>query len=179
MRTALLLIFLGVAAPLAAAQYPNDITPAYIRENLGKIPAQDPVPTAAPAVVEAMRGKHPRLFLTSEEAAKLKSVALADPVLKPVYEAAVGYAKRFSLGGGHPLPHVLGDTPAITGGAQQSPGAVLGYIFERDPAALKSITAALEALLQEEHWALSKELDSNMGAACNMLMAALHLRCGT
>jgi hypothetical protein len=173
MRTALLLLALGAAAPLAAAQPAGDISPAYIRENLAKIPAQDPAPTATPALVEALRGKHPRLLLTSEEAARLKTIAIADPLLKPVYEAAVAYAKRFALAGGRPLPIVLNDTPAIAGSAQQAPGAALGYLFERDPAALKSITAALETLLQEEHWALTKELDCNMGAACNMLMAAL------
>ncbi|MBN8525514.1 MAG: hypothetical protein J0M02_09270 [Planctomycetes bacterium] len=173
MRIVLLLVACGVAASLAAAQYPNDVSPDYIRENLAKIPAQDPAPTAAPAVVETMRGRHPRLLLTAEEAARLKAAAIADPLLKPVYEASVVFAKRFSLGGAHPLPHVLGDTPAITNSAQRAPEAVLGYLFERDPVALKALTAALEALLQEEHWALVKELDSNMGAACNMLMAGL------
>lgn len=173
MRTALLLLAICTVSPIAAAQYPNDVSPDYIRQNLDKIPAQDPAPTTVPALVEALRGKHPRLLLTSEEAAQLRAVALADPLLKPVCEAAIAYAKRIALGGGRPLPHVLGDTPAIVGGAQQAPEAALGYLFARDPAALKAITAVLEALLQEEHWALSKELDSNMGAACNMLMAGL------
>lgn len=175
MRHALLATCLlaAVAQPLAAAQPKFEVTEAYINENLAKIPAADPAVTAAPAVRAELQGKHPRLLFTTAEAAALKQVALADPLLKPVYESIAANAKRFSLGKDDPPAIVLTDTPAIAGSAQQHPAAAVAYVIDRDPAVLKAITEALTVMLDQPHWAATKELDSSMGAGCNMLMTGL------
>ncbi|MEK7412270.1 MAG: hypothetical protein AAB263_03000 [Planctomycetota bacterium] len=174
MRSTLICILcVFLAQPLLAAQPKGEVSEAFIQENLSKIPTVDPAPNAVPPLREAIRGKHPRLLLTAEEAVKLKETALADPVLKPVYNAVASYAKKFALSSEDPPPFVLTDTPAISGSAQQYPAAAIGYMLDRDPVTLKAITAALTVMLKQEHWALGRELDSNMGAGCNMLMTGL------
>jgi hypothetical protein len=173
MRLLLIPLVLLAIAPLAAAQAKGEVSAAYIQENLAKIPAQDPTPVAVPPLRETLRGKHPRLLFTAEEAAQLKATALADPLLAPVCENAIAYARKFALSAEDPPPFVLSDTPAIAGSAQQAPAAALGHLLEPDAASLKAITAALAVMVKQEHWALGKELDCNMGAGCNMLMTGL------
>jgi len=116
---------LAAAAALqsaSAAPAGSEVTDAYIRENLARVPAHDPPPSGpVPALREALRGRHPRLLFTTNEAAQLKAAALADPLLNPVCESAIAYSRRFALSTEDPPPFVLNDTPAIAGSNQQCP----------------------------------------------------------
>lgn len=167
-----LFFLLTLVGPLRAVEAKAEVTDAYIKENLDKIPAHDPAASNVPPLRAEIRGQHPRLLFTAAEAATIKKTADADPLLKPVYAANANWAKHFSLGKESTPSQVLKDGPAIVS-AQTIPAAALAYAMDHDPAVKQAITNALTVMLSQDHWAKTKELDSSMGAACNMLVVGM------
>ncbi|MBN2583048.1 MAG: DUF4962 domain-containing protein [Planctomycetes bacterium] len=141
--------------------------------NLAKVPAEDPAATDAPQVVEAMKGHHPRLWFTAEEAAALKARAADDPILKQAYDDVTGGAKRFKLKPEAKPAIVMGDTAALTTSAGNYPGLAMTYLLDGDPVAKQGIIDILTMMLEQPYWADTAELDSNMGAGNNMFMVGL------
>ncbi|PTX99737.1 hypothetical protein DB346_18125 [Verrucomicrobia bacterium LW23] len=139
--------------------------------NLARVPATDPAVKDAPALSPAVVGKHPRLLFTDAEIEKLKTAIASDPLLKEASDASIAVAKRAKPGKERPLGIFLNDTPALAGSNGSTVQLAYAYALTKDAAILANIKEWLTVLLEQEHWADTAELDSNMGAACNMLMA--------
>ncbi|HSI83891.1 MAG TPA: hypothetical protein VK970_08905 [Candidatus Methylacidiphilales bacterium] len=139
--------------------------------NLSRIPAKDPEVKGAPALLPSVTGKHPRLLFTAEEIEQLKKATQSDPLLKEVYEATAASAKRARPGKERPLPIFLTDTPALAQSNGSTVSMAYAYAINKDPDTLANIKEWLKVMLEQEYWADTLELDSSMGAACNMLLA--------
>jgi len=164
---------LSLSLTFANAAGPAGITADQIKQNLDKIPPTDPPAPNPPKLLDAVKGQHPRLLFTAKDIEALKARIPNDPILKKTYEDLSARAKKFKLRPGIAEQLVTNDTPALATGNGQFPELAYAYALDRDPAVKQSIIDILNMMLKEEHWARSKELDSSMGAACNMMMVAV------
>jgi len=165
------LLSLSLAAGMAAPK--TGITPEDIQKNLNQIPASDPAATNPPKLLDAVKGQHPRLLFTAGDIEALKARIPTDPILQKTYEDLSARAKKFKLRPDIADKLTTDDTTALATGNGQFPELAYAYALDRDPAVLQSIIEILEMMLKEEHWARVRELDSSMGAACNMMMVAV------
>ena len=156
---------------MAAAS--SGITPEQMKENLAKIPPSDPVVANPPKLLDSIAGKHPRLLFTAKEIEALKARIPSDPILKKTYEDLSARSKKFKLRPEIAEKLVADDTPALATGNGLYPELAYAYALDHDPAVKQSIIDILNMMLKEEHWGATKELDSSMGAACNMMMMAV------
>lgn len=141
--------------------------------NLAQIPATDPAVIDAPQLLPAMRGVHPRLLFTANDIATLKANLAASPLLKQVADKVVADSKRFRLPETNPLPVVTHDTPALAQANGQWPALAFAYALEPNLETLKAISLVLRRMLEQPYWADAAELDSNMGAACNLFAVSV------
>jgi hypothetical protein len=141
--------------------------------NLAKVPAEDPPATAVPQVVDGMKGRHPRLWFTRDEAAAMKARVADDPILKQAYEDVTTAAKRFKLRVEAKPAIVTSDTPALVTSVGQYPGLAMAYLLDGEASVRENMVAILKMMLDQPYWADTAELDSNMGAGNNMLMVGL------
>ena len=152
---------------------PSTLDPDLIKQNLDKIPASDPRATSVPQLLPSVAGQHPRLLFTPAEIADLKVKIAADPILKKTYEAMSASAKKFKCNPLASKDFVSNDTPALAGAAGQYPALAYAYALDRDPAVKQAIIDILKMMIEEPYWCNTAELDSSMGAACNMYMVAI------
>ena len=54
-------------------------------------------PSAAPSLMPAVAGQHPRLLFSKADITELKKQAAADPILKKACEDTCSWARRFTL----------------------------------------------------------------------------------
>ncbi len=144
-----------------------------IEGNLALVPASDPAPENPPKVKEALRAVHPRLLFTTEEIITLKTQIENDPILKVNADAVIRIAKTLDIPGGTPPKIFQNDTAALVTSQGKMPNLIYAYHLTKDPELKDKIVQLLEMFLENEHWAYTKELDSNMGAGNNMLAAGL------
>ncbi len=172
MKAPLLFVMVALAfslfTPSAAA-----LSPEAVKANLDKIPATDPAVTNPPQLVEAMKGVHPRLLFTTKEIAALKKQIPTDPLLQKSYEGTMAWARISLVPSGPKPPIVKDDGSALVKSYSQAPAMAYAYALDRDPAIKKKIEETLTEMLNQPYWADVPELDSSMGAACNMMMVAL------
>jgi len=166
-----LMLFLSASALMAAG--PVGITPEQIKQNLAKIPPTDPPAANPPKLLDAVKGQHPRLLFNAKEIEALKARIASDPILKKTYDDLSARSKKFKLRPDVANSLVTNDTPALATGNGQYPELAYAYALDHDPAVKQSIIDILNMMLKEEHWGATKELDSSMGAACNMMMVAV------
>ncbi len=162
---------LPTVAVLAAPK--RELTPEIITRNLALIPATDPAVPSPPQLRPEVRGKHPRLLFTTEEIEALKKQIPNDPILKATYDSMTADLKRFRLPPNMGESVTTNDTPALANSNGRMPALAYAYALDRDPVVKQGIIDVLNVMLNEEHWGLTMELDSSMGAACNMMMAAV------
>lgn len=167
----LLSVTLSGATMVNAA--PKPAGPVKYEENLALVPAVDPAPTAAPQIVESLKGQHPRLLFTTAEITELKKRVAADPLLKQTADRLLAWAKRVKAPKENPPSIVTGDTPALASSTGNLAGLAYAYALDPDPAIKQTITDILTMMLEQPYWADAAELDSNMGAGNNMFMTAL------
>lgn len=166
MRVLLSSLVLLLAIPAFAAKVDYEA-------NLSQIPATDPATPDAPELLPAMRGVRPRLLFTTPEIARIKADIAASPLLKQVADKVVADSKRFRLPKENPLAVVTHDTPALSQASGQWPSLAYAYALEPNPQTLESISLVLRRMLEQPYWADTVELDSNMGAACNLFAVAV------
>jgi hypothetical protein len=138
--------------------------------NLALVPATDPAPTNAPNVRPELQGVHPRLLFTAQEISALKKSIGSDPILTAAAEDAISWGKRAGPPKETPPSIVMGDTAALTTSFGRYPALAYAYALTGDQATKDNIVAVLQVMLDQPHWADTKELDSNMGAGNNMFM---------
>lgn len=155
-----------LAAPAFAAKVDYEA-------NLARIPASDPAAPDAPELLPAIRGIHPRLLFTAGDIATLKANLAASPLLKQATDKVVADSKRFRLPETNPLPVVTNDTPALAQANGQWPALAFAYALEPNPQTLDVISLVLRRMLEQPYWADTAELDSNMGAACNLFAVSV------
>jgi len=149
------------------------VSPEVAKQNLDRIPAADPAVTNAPQLVSSMKGVHPRLLFTAQEIDTLKKQIPTDPVLQNAYDGTIAWAK-ISLVPSGPKPLIVtDDTSALVKSYSQAPSIAYAYALDHDPAIKQKIIDTLTEMLNQPYWTDGEELDSNMGAACNMMMVAL------
>ena len=166
--------FLYCSLGIACMAAPGSATVDY-EGNLKRIPATDPSVDARDAVslLPAARGVHPRLLFTAADIERLKAQIPKDPVLKKSAENTLTWARRFKLSPAQAASVVTSDTPALSVANGSWPMLAYGWALERDPAMLKGIVDTLEFMLSLPYWGDTAELDSSMGAACNLHVVAL------
>lgn len=168
---AMLLMIAATSATAAApAGAKSDVE---YEENLGRVPESDPAPTNAPKMLDAVKGRHPRLLFTAEEIDALREHVEKDPILAETLKNAVSWAKRAGVPRGDPPSIVVNTTAALTSSVGQYPALAYAYAFDPDPKILETIKATLQVMLDEPYWDDSVELDSSMGGANNMFMIGL------
>ena len=168
--------FLFVVVALAISHFTAiaaALSPAAAKANLDKIPATDPAVTNPPQLVEAMKGVHPRLLFTTKEIAALKEQISGDPLLRKAYEGTIAWAKITLVPSGPKPPIVLDDGSALVKSYSQAPAMAYAYALDHSPDIKKKILDTLTEMLKQPYWAEVQELDSSMGAACNMMLVAL------
>lgn len=161
------LISLGCHTALGAVDYEG---------NLSKIPPTDPEPESSVQILPALKGVHPRVFFTPADIQKLKEQIPTDPILKQTAADLLAWARQFKLSDAKPArtPDIfLTDTPALAVAAGQYPALAYAYALSPSPDQLQQIVNVLTMYVEQPYWADSAELDSNMGASCNMYAAAL------
>lgn len=161
-----LALLLAVPAVSAAAKVDYE-------GNLSRIPATDPAASSAPELRAELRGKHPRLLFTAAQIPALKANIAASPLLKQVADRVIAESKRFRVPKENPLAVVMGDTAALSQANGQWPAYAYAYALEPNPQTLETITHILRRMLEQPYWADTAELDSNMGAACNLYAVAV------
>jgi len=149
------------------------ISPEAAKANLDKVPATDPAVPQAPQLLDVMKGVHPRLLFTAKEIAELKKQIPGDPILQRAYDGTIAWAKISLVPSGPKPPIVMDDESALVKSYSQAPSMAYAYALDHDPAIKKKIVDTLTEMLHQPYWADVQELDSSMGAACNMMMVAL------
>lgn len=132
------------------------------------VPESDPAPEKAVRLVDAVRGKHPRLLFGPDEVAGLRERAKKGA---PFFDEMVGY-----VGASDPPrdPKFQSNaTDAQRQGLWRLPTLALHYLVAGDAASLKKAEGFLRLFLRLEHWETGKEADSGMGAANILSGAAL------
>ena len=143
------------------------------RQAVALVPATDPATPDAPRVVDAMKGKHPRLLFTKGEIDALKQRIASDPVLQKARDGTLQWAKLVPVPVRPRPPIVTNDTSALVKSLSQAPALAYAYALNHDAATKQKIIDTLTVMLEEAYWADGRELDSSMGAACNEFMAGL------
>jgi hypothetical protein len=133
------------------------------------VPTTDPEATEVPALVENLRGVHPRLLFTPDELPALQERART--VSKDMFDAMVGY-----LGACNP-PRDQKFLKDATDGQRQGlwrlPTVSLHYALTGDKASFAKARGYLELLLGLDHWETGGEQDSGMSSANIMIGFAL------
>jgi len=161
------------ACGLVLLLLPNDplagLTPEQAEQALAVLPATDPATPGAPQLVDAVKGVHPRLMFSQAEMDALKAKIGSDPILQKSYEGTTFWAKAVNF----PPTIFLGDQDALVKCYSEAPALAYAYALDHDPAVKAKIVSTLTLMLNAPYWANTTELDSSMGAACNMFMSAL------
>ncbi|NQT88805.1 DUF4962 domain-containing protein, partial [bacterium] len=134
------------------------------------VPVSDPAEANPVSLVEAVRGKHPRLLFGAEDVATLKAFtthekgkALFDRLLKYVPVCKAPTHRNF----------LKDATDGQRQGFWRMPTVGLHYVLTGERPSLDNATGFLKMLLELEHWETGKELDCGMSAANIMVGAAL------
>jgi len=163
--------FLGLFA--APPPEPPPISAALAKANLDRVPATDPSVPNAPQLLAAMKGVHPRLLFTTAEIETLNKQIPNDPLLQKGHDGTIEWAKIALVPSG-PRPSIVADdTSALIKSYSQAPSMAYAYALDHDPAIKQKILDTLNVMLNQPYWADGKDLDANMGCACNMMMVAL------
>lgn len=178
MRNACLFATLSLALALPAGLVAEDKAnktkpkPVDYAANLKKVPVSDPTAETRVELVKDVIGVHPRLLFTLKEIEALKESAATDTLLKEAIDDTIATAGQFPLESGTPA-WIKEDTPAIWKSGGTYTGLAYAWHLNKDPAIKAKIIAILTTMLREPHWADTADLDSNMGAANNMMMTGV------
>ena len=167
----LLAILPGMAAPKKKNTGP--MGEGQIEKNLALIPPTDPPATNPPQLLDSVKGKHPRLLFTAAEIDEMKKRIAADPFLKKILDDTVSNIGNMKNPAASAQSIVSGDTPALASANGRLASAAYVYALTGDQTVKQGIIDLLKAMLDAPHWATVGELDSSMGAACNMYMTAV------
>jgi hypothetical protein len=149
------------------------------------VPETDPAPETPVNLVEAVRGKHPRLLFSAEDVPAMKRLALGEgtaskgtPQLgapdlgRKMFETLLGYLPP-SRNVPPDSKFTSDDTEAQRQGMWRLPTVALHYVLTGDRRSFDSCLGYMKKFLATEHWQTDQELDSGMGAANVMVGAAL------
>ncbi|MHC4248569.1 MAG: heparinase II/III domain-containing protein [Planctomycetota bacterium] len=135
-------------------------------------PEKDPAPEERAErveLVEAVRGKHPRLLFSGRDVATMKRFARGPG--KPFFDELCGYLASSTAPS---APKFLGDaTDAQRQGLWRAPTAALHYVLTGERGSFEKARGFMELFLRLDHWETGKEQDAGMGAANIMIGAAL------
>ncbi len=133
------------------------------------VPEKDPGMKEIPQLVEAVRGKHPRLLFTEDEVARIRALAAGEG--KTLMERVAGYLPSCKA---PEEPKFLRDaTDGQRHGFWRMPTVGLHYVLTGDKQSFEQALGYMKFLLSLENWETGKEADSGMSAANIMVGAAL------
>ena len=133
------------------------------------VPAEDP-PVEKPAqLVEAVRGRHPRLLFGAEDVPALRRFARGQG--KRFFDGLEKYLAVCRAPGG--TKFLRDATDAQRQGLWRTPTAALHYVLTGEKKSLDAAVGFPKMFLALKHWEEGKERDSGMGAANIMVGAAL------
>lgn len=141
--------------------------------NLAFVPATDPAPAGTIKLKPELEGVHPRLIFTKDEIQQLGTHVADNDILRVNWETTLIQGKRQKADTKSPADIFTNDTPALVSAGGRYPNAAVAYMIEPTEELKQNIVGILEMYLNEPFWNRAKEVDSNMGAANNMLAAAL------
>jgi len=144
-----------------------------VEGNLAFVPATDPAPAGTVKLKPELRGVHPRLIFTTEELQQLAKHVPHDDILSVNWESTLAQGKKQQADKRSPAQVFKSDTPALVTAGGRYPNAAVAYMIEPSEELKERIAGILQMYLDEPVWNRAKEVDSNMGAANNMLAAAL------
>ena len=133
------------------------------------VPAEDPAATAAPEVVPALRGRHPRLLFAPEELLSVQERART--VSRGMFQDMEGYLEACN-----PPKDRKFLTDATDGqrqGLWRLPTVALHYALTGDRGSFAKARAFLELLAGLDHWETGAEEDSGMSSANVMIGFAI------
>jgi homoserine acetyltransferase len=149
------------------------------------VPDTDPALETPVNLVDAVRGKHPRLLFSAEDIPAMREFALGEGARSGRASEAVatGQGRKFFetlLGYLPPSRSVPADTrfasddtEAQRQGMWRLPTVALHYVLTGDRRSFDACLGYMRKFLATEHWQTDQELDSGMGAANVMVGAAL------
>jgi hypothetical protein len=149
------------------------------------VPETDPAPETPVSLVDAVRGKHPRLLFGAEDVPAMKRLALGNGAASEgtAQPGASDQGRRFfeTLLGYLPPSRTVptdtkfasDDTEAQRQGMWRLPTVALHYVLTGDRQSFDACVGYMKKLLATEHWQTDQERDSGMGAANVMVGAAL------
>ncbi len=141
--------------------------------NLAFVPASDPAPAGTIKLKPDLVGVHPRLVHTKESLLALKQFLPDNDILRVNWEGVLDQGKKQKADKSDPPKVVTNDTPALVTAGGRYPTLAYAYTMEPSPELKQQIVEILEMYHEQEFWNRAKEVDSNMGAANNMIAAAL------
>ncbi len=137
------------------------------------VPATDPQPQKQVKLVDAVRGKHPRLLFTADEPQRIRKLAQGDG--KQFFDQLMRY-----LPASKPpaeTKFLTDATDAQRQGMWRLPTVALHYAITGERKSLDSAQGFLKRFLELPHWEEGEEQDSGMGAANIMVGAAIAYDC--
>lgn len=132
-------------------------------------PASDPAADQVPAVVESLRGRHPRLLFTPEEIPALRE--RAQGVSQTMMKSLENYVPACQ-----PPTDTKYQTDATDGqrqGLWRLPTISLHYVLTGNPDSLARAQRYLELFAAADHWETGEEEDSGMSSANIMVGVAI------
>ena len=163
----------SLSTALAAMPVPLPQPAARLQQEMAQVPPTDPPASDAPALIDAVKGVHPRLLFTQADIDALKAKAASDPMLQKALDGTkevAGYT-----------PALTGPRPEVVAGDDRggpyyikAPALAYMYALEKDPAVKEEIITTLNTMLNVDHWAdANNEVDASMGAGQNLFFVAL------
>jgi hypothetical protein len=126
------------------------------------LPATDPVPSSPVQLVEAVRGKHPRLLFTAADLPRLRALAQSSEG-KPFMDQLLAYLPASKAPN---KPMATEDaTDAQRQGLWRAPTVAVHYALTGDKKSFEQAKGMLEWMIKTDHWETGKEKDSGMAAA--------------
>jgi len=133
------------------------------------VPEKDPAEENPATLLDAVKGKHPRLLFGAEDIPALKAFAKGKG--KPFFDEMVKY-RNVCKAPTH--RKFLSDaTDGQRQGLWRMPTVALHYVLTGDKKSLEATVGFMKMLLALKHWETGKELDSGMSKANIAIGAAL------
>ncbi|MEX0886726.1 MAG: DUF4962 domain-containing protein [Phycisphaeraceae bacterium] len=155
---------LGLAAPAVA-----DDAMAAAAERVAQVPATDPAVDEPIELVEATRGRHPRLLFTEDDLDELRERA--------ENEGRAFFEHLASYGGPPPARDAVEFQTNATDGQRQGlwrmPSVALHYAITGEQRSFDRALGFLELMLELDHWEVGGEADSGMSHGNLMAGVAL------
>ena len=124
------------------------------------MPAGDPAPDKPVQLVDAVKGKHPRLLFGAADLPRLKAVAEG-----PGKEFMAQLQAYLPDCKAPDYPNAKDDTDAQRQGMWRAPTLAVDYALTHDKKTFEQAKTFLQWMIDQDHWQTGEEEDSGMGAA--------------